>query len=177
MSTLRAQKLLKQLGEQFESRDFYTMSQIVGELVDDGFKCSTIAKETNIPDYQIRHLDRIYRRLVPEVSYLLKTGKITFSMARTIASMETKSQERLARESIAKHISVHQFRATKMGNPDRRLIKDLEKLGDQYSEITGLDIKIKPDTRNANAGNWIIHYHDLDMFDTIAEKLVGKIDN
>lgn len=175
MSKFRAQKLLKQLGDHFASQDYYAMSQTVGELVDDGYKCSAIAKETHIPDYQIRHLDRVYRKLVPEVSYLLKLGKITFSMARSIASLDAKSQERLARESIAKHISVHQFRATKMGNPDRRLIKDLEKLGDQYSEITGLDIQIKADSRNAKAGHWMIRYHDLDMFDTIAEKLAGKI--
>lgn len=146
----------------------------IGQLVDEGFSTATIAHESKLADYLVRHYARVHRKLVPECRQLFDQGKLTFSLARAIASLPPRQQEKSARDSIAKKISVHQFRANSGGNTDKQLVRDLERLADQYSELTGLHIVIMPDTHNPKAGSWVIRYESLDMFDAITEKLLGK---
>lgn len=148
--------------------------KLIGDLLEHGIDTATIATKTKIPGYMIRHYARITRKLVPEVMELFSQRKISFSLARAIASLPPKQQEKSARDSIAKKISVHKFRANTSGNQDKQLVRDLERMSDRFSEITGLQITIKADTNNPKAGNWIIRYESLDMFDTITEKLLGK---
>lgn len=146
----------------------------IGQLVDEGVSTSTIARESKLADYLVRHYARVHRKLVPDVIRLFGQGKISFSLARAIASLPATQQEKSARDSIAKKISVHSFRANAGGNADKQLVRDLERLADQYSELSGLHIIIMPDTHNPKAGSWVIRYESLDMFDTITEKLLGK---
>ncbi len=148
--------------------------KLIGDLLEHGIDTATIATKTKIPGYMIRHYARIIRKLVPEVMELFSQRKISFSLARAIASLPPKQQEKSARDSIAKKISVHKFRANTSGNQDKQLVRDLERMSDRFSEITGLQITIKADTNNPKAGNWIIRYESLDMFDTITEKFLGK---
>ncbi len=155
--------------------DSVTRVKLIGELLDQGVDTATIASNSKIPGYMIRHYARITRKLVPEVMGLFEQRKISFSLARAIASLPAKQQEKSARDSIAKRISVHQFRVRNSGNQDKQLVRDLERMADRFSELCGLQIHIKADTHNPKAGNWIIRYENLDMFDAISEKLLGQI--
>lgn len=171
MPTKKAQTWISSL---MATTDSIERLKWIGQLVDDGMSTATIARESKMADYLVRHYARVHRKLVPEVMYLFEQGKISFSMARAIASLPAKQQEKSARDSIAKKISVHSFRANAGGNSDKQLVRDLERLADQYSELTGLHIVIMPDTHNPKAGSWVIRYESLDMFDAITEKLLGK---
>ena len=126
-----------------------------------------ILEATQWQDYHLRHLLRLINKLVPEVRYLISQDKINFSLARAIASLPQTKQEDAARSAIAKHTSVHKFRHSLSSNKNQKLIKQLNRLSDQYSAQSGLDIEIVADKNSDNSGRWIIRYFDLDMFDTI----------
>lgn len=130
-----------------------------------------ILDATGWRDYHLRHLLRLINKLVPEVRYLISQDKINFSLARAIASLTQEKQEDAARSAIAKRISVHEFRHTLSSNTNHKLLKHLTRLSDQYSAQTGLDIEIVADKNSDNSGRWIIRYYDLDMFDTIRDRL------
>lgn len=148
---------------------------LIGQLHDMEVSNRQIQKATKIPDYQIRHYLRVHQKLTPEVMKLFRTGKISFSLARAIASLAPAKQEKTARDAIAKRMSVNKLRQKMKGNSDRQLTAELERLSDQYSALSGLDITIKADTNNPKAGTWAIRYTDLDMFDVIADALLqGK---
>lgn len=163
------------LSELKQSSDCRVKVNLIGQLADAGIKNATIVKETKIADYQVRHYLRVYRNLVPEVMSLFQAGKITFSMVRAIVSLAPKKQEKAARDAIAKCTSVSSFRNKLKGSSDQKLAAELERQSDYYSGVTGLDITIKADKNNPNAGLWLIRYSDLNMYDVIAEKLAqGK---
>jgi hypothetical protein len=148
---------------------------LVGKLFELGVPNRVIEKITKIKGYQIRHYLRVHQKLSPEAMVLFQSDKISFSLARAIASLPLKQQEKAARNAIAKRTSVARFRSGLKGNADRKLNAGLERLGDQYSALSGLDITIKADKENPKAGEWKIRYTDLDMFDTIADTfLKGK---
>jgi hypothetical protein len=130
-----------------------------------------ILEATQWQDYHLRHLLRLINKLVPEVRYLISQDKINFSLARAIASLPQMKQEDAARSAIAKHTSVHKFRHALSSNKNQKLIKQLNRLSDQYSAQSGLDIEIIADKTSDNSGRWIIRYFDLEMFDTIRDRL------
>ncbi|QEY15999.1 MULTISPECIES: hypothetical protein [unclassified Cellvibrio] len=157
------------------STDCRVKVNLIGQLADAGIKNAVISKQSKLPDYQVRHYLRVYRNLVPEVMSLFQAGKITFSMVRAIASLAPKKQEKAARDAIAKCTSVSKFRNKLKGSSDQKLTAELERQSEHYSGVTGLDITIKADKHNPNAGLWVIRYSDLNMYDVIAEKLApGK---
>ena len=148
--------------------------QLIGELIDDGAKAENISKDANLKNYHVRHCARVHKKLIPEVKDLFDRGKISFSHVRSIASQPNDKQEPLARDVIAKNISVHLLRNSNSLSTNNRLIRDLEKLANNYSEHTGLDIKIIPDAKDENSGTWILKYYSLDDFDFIKSKLIGE---
>lgn len=147
---------------------------IIGELLEDGMNSASIARHSGQPDYSIRHHSRMHKKLVKPVKDLFLSGRLTFSMARALAGMPEKEQENAARKAIAKHISVQKFRSSMNLNDDTQLLRELDRLADQLSIQSGLDIKILADKNNVHAGNWMIRYTDLTMFETISEKITGK---
>lgn len=151
--------------------------RLMKDLVSFGVKTAVIGKRLGIADYQVRHCVRVARRLVPEVMVLLDNNKISLSLARAIASLPDAEQENAARTALAKRISVSRFRAEAFANPDKRLIAELERLADSYSEKSGFALQIKPDMDNSDSGTWIIRYHSLDDFDELTRRLVGKQDD
>lgn len=150
-------------------------AQLILELKSRNVKTHIIAKETDLTAPQIRHHYRIAHKLQPTVMQLLEEGKITFSLARAIASLPGSKQERAARDAISKGTSVSCFRNKLKNNDDQALLRELERLSQQCSDVSGLDIQIKADRHNAKAGYWMIRYADLDMFDCIASKIIGKL--
>jgi len=147
---------------------------IIAELEELGIKARSIATEGGLKGYEIRHYRRVSNCCIPEVLDLFFKAKISFSLAKVIASIPRDKQEKTARDAIAKKISVHTLRAKLAHNENNRLNNDLAKMANKYSEITGLDICIHAATKNPKAGYWKIKYEDLDMFDIITDRIIGK---
>lgn len=163
-------KLLSQLRLSSSMTEQY---ELVSELLEEGLKCASIANQCGLADYQIRHMARLHRKLSAPVKELFLQGKLSFSLARAIAGLPEKLQENAARRAIAKHTSVHAFRLELQKNTDKEITQHLERLSEQASVLSGLDIKIVADKHNSRAGSWIVRYTDLTMFDTIVEILTG----
>src|SRR5690606_25729116 len=100
--------------------------ELVSDLVDDGVSCVAIARQTALPDYRIRHLARLHHKLNEEVRVLFLQGKLSFSMARAIAGLPSNQQENSARKTIAKKISVQNFRLNQAQHNDKALLRNLE---------------------------------------------------
>ena len=131
---------------------------LIGKLSAMGVSNRAMVKATRIKDYQVRHYLRVHQKLSAEVMSLFQSDKISFSLARAIASLPLKQQEKAARDAIAKQTSVTRFRSGLKGNTDKKLNAELERLGDQYSALSGLDITIKADRENPKAVVCIIRY-------------------
>lgn len=168
---LYREKLFNQLKKTVLVTEQY---QLIAELLDEGLKAAEISKKSNLQDYTVRHHARLHRKLIQSVKDLFLSEKITFSLARAIAGLPEKQQEAAARKALAKHTSVQAFRSALQQNDDKQLVRELERLSDQLSSLSGLDIQIAADKGNSHAGRWIIRYTDLSMFDTISEKIIGK---
>lgn len=154
---------LTELGEQLEVLEELVVIEDIDRKI--------ILETTHWQDYHLRHLLRLINKLCPDVRYLISQGKISFSMARAIASLPQAKQEDAARSAIAKRTSVHTFRHLQSKSGNHKLTKHLSRLSDLYSGQSGLDIEIVADKHSDTSGRWIIRYHDLDMFDSIRDKL------
>jgi hypothetical protein len=170
----QAEKLLIKLSASLSLGDQLELLERL--IVDEQVSTSTIQAAVGWKDYHIRHLVRLINKLCPEVRYLISQNKVTFSLARALASLPESKQEDAVRTAISRKISVHDFRKKLSKSTNTKLVKDLARQADIFSGQTGLDIEIVPKKNNDYAGSWIIHYHDLDMFDTIKKRLRVKDD-
>lgn len=148
--------------------------QLIGELIDDGLRPVEIARQAGLKDYTVRHHARLHAKLNESVKDLFLYGKISFSLARAIASLPSKQQEPAARKTISRNVSVQSFRNSLRQHDDVKLVREMQRLSERLSAITGMEINIQPDKANAQAGNCVIRYADLGMFDVIVEKLTGE---
>lgn len=168
---LYSQKLIWQLKNE---NDVVGQFQLIVELLDEGFRPAEIARQTDLKDYTVRHFARLHAKLNESVKELFLSRKISFSLARAIAGLPSKQQESAARKAIARNVSVQSFRKSLNENDDAGLLREMERLSEQLSQLSGLDIKIQPDKHNAQAGVWIVRYADLTMFDVICERFTGS---
>ncbi|PVZ64457.1 hypothetical protein [Pelagibaculum spongiae] len=144
------------------------------------FSSLQLAQITGIKDYKIRHYIRIARKLVPEVKLLLYKGKITFSMARVLASIKDEEQEDQARKALRLGTSVQRFRDKVKKGPEFENQKDKEyftSLAAKLSEQAGFPIKIIPDKNNKNSGIFSIQFSDLTGFDAICHRMKLNIED
>ena len=168
---LSSQKLIQQLKNE---NDVVGQFQLIIELLDEGFRPAEIARQAGLKDYTVRHLARLHTKLNESVKDLFLSRKITFSLARAIAGLPARQQESAARKAMSQHVSVQSFRNSLKQNDDAKLVREMERLSERLSAMTGLEISIQPDKRNAQAGNCVIRYADLTMFDVIVEKFIGE---
>lgn len=168
---LYSQKLIWQLKNE---NDVVGQFQLIVELLDEGFRPAEIARQTDLKDYTVRHFARLHAKLNESVKELFLSRKISFSLARAIAGLPSKQQESAARKAIARNVSVQSFRKSLNENDDAGLLREMERLSEQLSQLSGLDIKIQPDKHNAQAGVWVVRYADLTMFDVICERFTGS---
>jgi hypothetical protein len=168
---LYSQKLIWQLKNE---NDVVGQFQLIVELLDEGFRPAEIARQTDLKDYTVRHFARLHAKLNESVKELFLCRKISFSLARAIAGLPSKQQESAARKAIARNVSVQSFRNGLKENDDAGLLREMERLSEQLSQLSGLDIKIQPDKHNAQAGVWLVRYADLTMFDVICERFTGS---
>lgn len=164
-------KLIQQLKEE---QDSVFQFQLISELLNEGFRPIEIARRSDLKDYTVRHHARLHAKLNESVKELFLSRKISFSLARAIAGLPSKQQESAARKAIARNVSVESFRKSLKENNDAGLLRAMERLSEQLSQLSGLDIKIQPDKNNAQAGVWIVRYADLTMFDVICERFTGS---
>lgn len=168
---LYSQKRIQQLKTE---PDVVGQFQLISELIDDGLRPFEIAQQAGLKDYTVRHHARLHAKLNESVKDLFLSRKISFSLARAIAGLPARQQESAARKAMSQHVSVQSFRNSLKQHDDAKLVREMERLSERLSAITGLEINLKPDKANAQAGNCVIRYADLDMFDVIVEKLTGE---
>lgn len=168
---LYSEKLFHQL--KLES-DVIAQYQLIVELIEEGFRPAVIARQSGLKDYTVRHHARLHVKLNESVKELLIARKINFSLARVIAGLPSKQQDAITRKAISQHVSVQSFRQSLKQHDDAALVREMDRLSERLSGITGMDVRIQPDKRNAQAGNCVIRYADLAMFDVIVEKLIGN---
>jgi hypothetical protein len=147
--------------------------RLIAELLEDGCKPWLIARKCGLKDYTVRHYARLHRNLDESVKELFTGGKISFSLVRAIAGLPKKQQESAARKAISKHTSVQSFRSALKQTDDNQLARELIRLSDQLSSISGLAIDVVADKGSSQAGRVVIRYTDLSMFDVIMDRLTG----
>lgn len=169
--SLYAQKIIQKLKQE---EDVVRQYSLIVELIEDGYRPAEIARLSGLKDYTVRHLSRLHEKLSAPVKELFLSQKISFSLARAIAGVDPKRQEQDARKAISSGTSVSTFRQMLNENDDVKLKREMERLSEQLSQMSGLDIKIRPDKNNAQAGVWVVRYANLTMFDVICERFTGK---
>lgn len=168
---LYSQKRIQQLKTE---PDVVGQFQLISELIDDGLRPFEIAQQAGLKDYTVRHHARLHAKLNESVKDLFLSRKISFSLARAIAGLPARQQESAARKAMSQHVSVQSFRNSLKQHDDAKLVREMERLSERLSAVTGLEIHVQPDKANAQAGNCVIRYADLDIFDVIVEKFTGE---
>ncbi len=112
--------------------------------------------------------------LAPAVARMLIAGDLEMGHARTLLTLEDDSQERVAREIVAKQLNVRQAEALvrqlgrKASQPVRQPVKldaDTRHLQDQLSSKFGQPVQINHSSKGK--GKLIIPYNSLDELDGI----------
>jgi ParB family transcriptional regulator, chromosome partitioning protein len=115
--------------------------------------------------------------LAPPVQELLREGKLDMGHARALLALPALRQIELAREAVAKQLSVRQVEARvadalKRPMPRARLRpdRDVERLEEEVSQRLGTTVRIRHAGKKG-AGKLIVHYASLEHLDQLLAKL------
>ena len=115
--------------------------------------------------------------LAPPVQELLREGKLDMGHARALLALPALKQIELAREAVAKQLSVRQVEAlvaglAKHAAPGTRAAtdRDVARLEEELSGQLGTTVKIQAGAK-AGRGRLVIHYSTLDQLDGLLRKL------
>jgi ParB family chromosome partitioning protein len=115
--------------------------------------------------------------LAPPVQELLREGKLDMGHARALLALPALKQIELAREAVAKQLSVRQVEAlvaglAKRAAPGARAAtdRDVARLEEELSGQLGTTVKIQAGAKPAR-GRLVIHYSTLDQLDGLLRKL------
>jgi len=115
--------------------------------------------------------------LAPPVQELLREGKLDMGHARALLALPALKQIELAREAVAKQLSVRQVEAlvaglAKHAAPGARAAtdRDVARLEEELSGQLGTTVKIQAGAK-AGRGRLVIHYSTLDQLDGLLRKL------
>lgn len=115
--------------------------------------------------------------LAPPVQELLREGKLDMGHARALLTLPPLRQIELAREAVAKQLSVRQVErrvAAALERPAPRgrvhVDRDVARLEEEVSERLGTTVRIKPAGKKG-AGKLIVHYASLEHLDQLLAKL------
>ena len=113
--------------------------------------------------------------LAPDAKTLLERGDLEMGHARAILALEQKDQGEIARQVVARGLSVRQTEALvrkiqseaqAAGAPvQQRLDPDIRRLQDEISEKTGAPVQLQHSARGK--GKLVISYNSLDELDGI----------
>ena len=113
--------------------------------------------------------------LAPPVQELLREGKLDMGHARALLALPALKQIELAREVVAKQLSVRQVeqrvaRAGKRASSRARPDRDVARLEEEWSQRLGTAVNIQTGSR-PGSGKLVIHYATLDQLDALLRKL------
>jgi ParB family chromosome partitioning protein len=115
--------------------------------------------------------------LAPPVQELLREGKLDMGHARALLALPALKQIELAREAVAKQLSVRQVEAlvaglAKRAAPGARAAtdRDVARLEEELSGQLGTTVKIQAGAKPGR-GRLVIHYSTLDQLDGLLRKL------
>lgn len=115
--------------------------------------------------------------LAPPVQELLREGKLDMGHARALLALPALKQIELAREAVAKQLSVRQVETlvaglAKRAAPGARaaIDRDVTRLEEELSGQLGTTVKIQSAGKRGH-GRLVIHYANLDQLDSLLRKL------
>ena len=119
--------------------------------------------------------------LTDDVRKLLEHGDLEMGHARCLLPLEADAQKRLARQIVAKGLSVRQAEAlvrktqqeaTETDTPTETTDKDIQKLEESLGDKVGVPVMIQHNAKGK--GKLILKYNSLDELDGILEHLGYK---
>ena len=115
--------------------------------------------------------------LAPPVQELLREGKLDMGHARALLALPPLKQVELAREAVAKRLSVREVEArvsAAMKGPAARARpradRDVARLEEELSARLGTTVSIRPGAK-PGSGRLTVHYSTLDQLDALLRKL------
>jgi ParB family chromosome partitioning protein len=115
--------------------------------------------------------------LAPPVQELLREGNLDMGHARALLTLPSLRQIELAREAVAKQLSVRQVESRVAAALERpaprahgRIDRDVARLEEEVSQRVGTTVRIKPAGKKG-AGKLIVHYASLEHLDQLLVKL------
>ena len=116
--------------------------------------------------------------LAPPVQELLREGKLDMGHARALLALPALRQIDLAREAVARQLSVRQVEKRVAGltarpAPRARSDRDVARLEDELSGQLGTTVSIRTGAK-PGTGKLVIHYSSLDQLETLLNRLRQK---
>jgi len=116
--------------------------------------------------------------LAPPVQELLREGKLDMGHARALLALPALRQIDLAREAVARQLSVRQVEKRVAGLTARpaaraRSDRDVARLEDELSGQLGTTVSIRTGAK-PGSGKLIIHYSSLDQLESLLNRLRQK---
>jgi ParB family chromosome partitioning protein len=115
--------------------------------------------------------------LAPPVQELLREGKLDMGHARALLALPALKQIELAREAVARQLSVRQVEkrvaqlsARPTARARERGDRDVARLEEEISQRLGTTVKIRPGPKTGS-GKLVISYRTLDQLEAILAKL------
>ncbi len=115
--------------------------------------------------------------LAPPVQELLREGKLDMGHARALLALPPLAQVELAREAVAKRLSVREVEARVSGalkgtaaRTRPRADRDVARLEEEFSQRLGTTVTIRAGAK-PGSGRLTIHYSTLDQLDALLRKL------
>ena len=115
--------------------------------------------------------------LAPPVQELVREGKLDMGHARALLTLPAVKQVEIAREAVAKQLSVRQVEALVAGLSRRpaaqaasKVDRDVARLEEEVSQRLGTTVKIQSGPK-PGSGKLMIQYSTLDQLDALLRKL------
>src|SRR5687768_3918251 len=110
--------------------------------------------------------------LAPPVQELMREGKLDMGHARALLGLPPLKQIEIAREAVAKQLSVRQVESLvaalghRAGRPRARVDRDVARLEEEVSERLGTTVSIRSGMK-PGTGKLVIHYTTLEQLDAL----------
>ncbi|HKA41640.1 MAG TPA: ParB/RepB/Spo0J family partition protein [Burkholderiales bacterium] len=115
--------------------------------------------------------------LAPPVQELLREGKLDMGHARALLALPALAQVELAREAVARQLSVREVENRVASTSQRRVARarprvdrDVTRLEEEVSQRLGTTVKIRQAGKKG-AGRVIVHYANLEHLEALLAKL------
>lgn len=139
-----------------------------------------IAADLGIPDYEVRHFNRIIRKLCDEGRTLLEDDLISTGHARALIQLPKAQQEEALRlifksRRLTVRETVKLVKDIALGRKPQKVAdrEYYELLSERLSEKVGHPISVKPLVSGSNKGTLTISYSGFDDFDALLSNVLN----